>query len=466
MFIFNKKTGIFTAALLLSVCFVACGEKKEPVPETESTPTATTAPTETPSPTPTEAAVYVDYAARLSLDMSTNSLKTEATVKTFVDGDTVHFDVPTSVESSGLLKARFLAINTPESTGKIEEYGKAASKFTRAALSKATSIILESDDSNWNLDSTGGRYLVWVWYKTADDPNYRNLNIEILQNGLAIASSTANNRYGALAMEALNNAKAAKLNLYSGEKDPDFFYGDAHELTLKELRLNVADYNGQKVAFEGVVTTNSDGTVYVEEYDSESDMYYGISVFYGYNLSGAGLEILHVGNRVRIVGSCQYYEAGGTYQIADVSYNIMRPDNPSNLQLIGMGYEASFTPIDASKFLNGKVDITFEDGSVKTYDYADLIQGTTVSVNDLEVESIYTTDNPASSSNGAMTLHCVAQDGTKIDVRTVVLYDDNRNLITADAYKDCTISVKGIVEYFSGTYQIKVLSKEHITIIH
>lgn len=476
----QSKTSIaLTAALVFVIAgFTACGNEtgNAGTESTDVTPStaveATAAPTS--APTPTSAPEFIDFAARLTLDMSSDSAKTEATVRNYVDGDTVHFDVPSSIVDTGLLKARFLAVNTPESTGKIEEYGKKASKFTRNALSAATSIILESDDSNWNLDSTGGRYLVWVWYKTADNDTYRNLNLEILQNGLAIASSTANNRYGEIAMSALTNAKACKLNLYSGEKDPDFFYGDAHELTLKELRLNIADYNGSKVAFEGVVTVNSDSTVYVEEYDPETGLYYGISVFYGYNLNGNGLEILHVGNRVRIVGSCQFYEAGGTYQIADVSYKVMKPNDPSNLQLLGTGYEAAFTEIDPYTFVNGKVDMEIseedENGEVKTetktYAYADLIQGTTVSMKDLDVVSVYTTSNPASSSNGAMTLHCETQDGIKVDVRTAVLYDDNRNLITADAYEGRTISVKGIVEYFDGGYQIKVLSKEYITINH
>ena len=42
----------------------------------------------------------------------------------------------------------------------------------------------------WDPDSTGDRYLCWVWYRTSEDAEYRNLNIEILQNGLAIALGT------------------------------------------------------------------------------------------------------------------------------------------------------------------------------------------------------------------------------------------------------------------------------------
>jgi micrococcal nuclease len=203
----------------------------------------------------------VDYAGSIQFDDSSNTAKAEVTVKTYVDGDTTHFHVPTDVMPNGVLKARYLGINTPESTGKIEEYGKKASRFTREKLENATSIIIESDDANWNADSTGDRYLVWVWYKTADSEEYRNLNVEILQNGLAIANASGSGLYGSTCTKAINQAKAEKLNVYSGQKDPDYYYGDTVELTLKELRTNTEAYSGMRVAFNGIITTN-DGNRY------------------------------------------------------------------------------------------------------------------------------------------------------------------------------------------------------------
>ena len=196
----------------------------------------------------------VDYASQVKLDMSSESLKAEATVKQYVDGDTTHFYVDNDVVSGGVLKARYLAINTPESTGKIEVWGKKASNFTKEKLKSATSIIIESDDNKWNVDSTGDRYLVWVWYKTADSEDYRNLNIEILQEGLAIASNSRQNRYGEICMSAIAQATENELHVYSSEKDPDFFYDNAIEVSLSELRANIATYEGTKVAFTGVVT--------------------------------------------------------------------------------------------------------------------------------------------------------------------------------------------------------------------
>lgn len=405
----------------------------------------------------------VDLASELKLDINSETLKQEVTVKAFIDGDTTHFFVPGNVVESGVLKARYLAINTPESTGKIEEYGKKASNFTKEKLSKATSIIIESDDANWNVDSTGSRYLVWVWYRTDETSDYRNLNLEILQNGLAIASSSANNRYGDTCVKAIANAKAAKLNIYSGQKDPDFYYGEAIELTLKELRTNIEAYSGAKVAFEGVTTRNGSNSVYVEEYDSETDRYYGIMVYYGFSLAGEGLDILSVGNRVRVVGSLQYYENGGTYQISGLTYRQMKPKDPNNIQKLGDGYKPAYTEFDPYEFAYGAVSYETEEGDIKFFKVAELAMDTSVSMKNLDVLSIYTTSNEESSSFGAMTLTCDADDA-EIVVRTDVLYDSDGNLITESAYRGKNINVRGIVDFYDGNYQIKVLSAEDITI--
>lgn len=404
----------------------------------------------------------VDYVAELKLDMKSSTVKEEVTVKTFVDGDTTHFNVSKTTMAGGVLKARYLAINTPESTGKIEQYGKKASNFTKEKLKNAARILVESDNETWNADSTGSRYLCWVWYKTDSEGEWRNLNLEILQNGLAIASNTAGNRYGETCVKALNQAKSLKLNVFSGVKDPDFPDGDAKELTLKELRANIQDYNNTNVAFEGVITKNYSNTVYVEEYDEETDMYYGMTVYYGFNLSGGGMAILNVGNRVRIVGTVQYYEAGGTYQVSGLQYREMKPNDPANIQLISKGHDPAYTLTDAKQFAGGKVTIAFEEEN-REFSYASLAMSTSISMSDLKVKKIYTTKNEESSSKGAMTITC-EKDGVEIVIRTVVLYDDDRNLVTQDAYEGKTLSVRGIVDYYDGSYQIKVYSVKDITV--
>lgn len=402
----------------------------------------------------------VDYAGQLKLNMNSATVKQEVTVKQFVDGDTTHFHVPASVIPGGVLKARYLAINTPECTGKIEEYGKKAASFTKEKLSAATSIIIESEDAKWNPDSTGDRYLTWVWYKTADMTDYRNLNVEILQNGLAVASKTADNQYGDIAMAALTQARNQKLNVFSGQKDPDFYYGDAMEISLKELRLHASEYENKKVIFEGVVTVNSAQTAYVEEFDPETGRYFGMTCYYGYDLSSEGQDILSVGNRVRIVGSVQYYAAGGTWQVSDLGYRVMKPDDPNNIQKISDGHSPSYVLTDPKEFAQGKVKVQYDETSV-TEDYAKLVLSTTVEMKNLQVQSIYTTQS--GDSKGAMTMRCKV-NGVTINVRTGILYDADKNLIRAEAYQNKTIDVKGIVDYFDGEYQIKVYNPDCITV--
>ena len=439
-------------------CMAGCGGDTA-----EKDSSADTQPASTAAQTGEASGESVDYAGTVQLDMNSETAKEEVTVKLFIDGDTTHFYVPSSIMPGGVMKGRYLAINTPESTGKIEEYGKKAANFTKEKLSTATSIIIESDTPTWDADSTGDRYLVWVWYKPEGSETYRNLNIEILQNGLAIASNSANNRYGDICMKAIDQAKREKLNAQSGQKDPDFYYGEAVELTLKELRSNIESYTGLKVAFNGVVTVSDTNSVYVESYDAETDMYYGIYVYYGYNLNGDGLAILEVGNEVRIVGSLQYYEAGGTYQISDLNYRTMKPNDPGNIQKIGEGKEGAFPLTTADTFLNGQVTITDDEGNSKEAPYAAMALNSTISMQGLRVVDSYTTSKEDSASKGAFTLTCQV-DGKTVSVRTTVLHDANGDLVKAETYEGKTINVRGIVDYYNGGYQIKVFSVDDIEI--
>ena len=443
---YPKLLSTLLAACILLGCMAGCAEESP----AESTAATQSIPIE-----------EVDYAGSMTLNMNGPTAKLEVTVKTFVDGDTTHFHAPADQFEEGVLKIRYLGINTPESTGKIEEWGKKASNFTKEKLSNAVSIVVESESSTWEADSTGSRYLGWVWYKTNPDAPYRNLNVEILQNGLAIANSSANNRYGSICVQAINQAKALKLNVHSGQKDPDFHYGEATELTLKELRTNIDAYSGVKVAFNGVITRNNDQTVYVETYDAETDMYYGIAVYYGFNLTGGGLDVLTVGNEVRIVGTVQYYETGKTWQVSGLSYNQMKPKDPGNIQKLSDGHSPAYVPTSADTFVNGTVTVEV-DGGMKTFPYAELAMSTSISMKDLVVKDIYTTTGNSDSS-GAMTLTCEV-DGITVTIRTAVLRDADKKVLTADAFLGKTIDVQGIIDCFDGQYQIRVISAKDITI--
>lgn len=427
----------------------------------------------------------VDYVSSLKLDMTSNTKKQEVEVKLYIDGDTTHFDPvnPTSEDKAqfektqGYIKARYIAIDTPESTGAIEEWGKRASNFTHTKLASAQKIIVESDDDKWNIDSTGERYVLWVWYLPQGATEYRNLNLEILQEGLARGSNTANNRYGNdWAYPALMQAQKAKLYVFSGEKDPDFYYGAAIPLTLKKLRCYAADYNSKKVVVEGTVVAQFNNSVYIEDYDAETGMYFGMPVFYGYT-SGKLLEILSYGNRVKVVGTLSAFQ--GSYQISGVMpYDPFDPDSEDNCQIIEKNKTPAYVETDAKDIVSGKLDLRFieeKDGepvvdTVKI-EYGEAVTSTTVEVKNLTVTKAYTTHN-GGKNDGAISLTCTAPDGTTITVRTEVL-KENDQVVTQDRYVGKTITVKGLIERYvpnsdkpeNYQYQVKCYHVDQI-IIH
>ena len=384
-----------------------------------------------------------DYAVSRQPGESTGTRVMEASVLTFVDGDTTHFSVPEEEFPGGVLKGRYLAIDTPECTGKVEPFGQAASDFTREKLSSAVSILLESDTAEWELDSTGQRTLVWVWYRPSEGEPYRNLNIELLQNGLAAGSGVARNRYGQTCAKALEQAKQEKRNLYSGQPDPDFYYGDAIELTIRELREHPEEYAGKKVAFTGSLILNDGGSVYAEAFDPETGRYYGMSVYYGYNLSGGGLNALHVGNETRIVGTFQYYEAGGIWQVSDVKYRMMKPDDPDNLRKLGEGKKPAYQRLTAVELK--------QEGPLLTAASAAL-QGLTVE----SAETVTKEDGKIS-----LRLECRQEEET-VWIQTLPLTGSMEALLPAEQYLHHQIDVQGMVKCGEEGVSLLVFQPEGI----
>ena len=55
-------------------------------------------------------------------------------------------------------------------------------------------------------------------------------------------------------------------------------------------------------------------------------------------------------------------------------------------------------------------------------------------------------------------------NGQTITVRTIVLYDENGNMLTKDDFLHKTIDVTGIIDFFAGEYQIKVFTTGEIVV--
>lgn len=131
-------------------------------------------------------------------------------LKKCVDGDTAWF-----YYNNNEIKVRFLAINTPESTNKIEAYGKEASEYTCNRLMNAKKIELEYDD-NSDLKDKYGRDLAWVF---VDDSL---LNKDIVENGYGeVKYIYGDYKYLSLIKEAEEKAKKNNVGIWKENSNKD-----------------------------------------------------------------------------------------------------------------------------------------------------------------------------------------------------------------------------------------------------
>lgn len=240
----------------------------------------------------------------------------EVTVAQFVDGDTTIFRQKNGGGPN--FTGRYQGINTPESTYTVEPWGYAASNFTKTALKNAAKIVLQTEDIDVRTDSNG-RYLAWVWLidETGDS---RLLNLELCERGLAFnkANGTSlNNEFS----ESVLRVTAARAHIY-GEKDPDFDYSkNSTPMSLKEIRESYGSVEqclsqknkGKRVVVNGVVARmNGSTSCYLQQYDDETNRFYGVYVYGGFTQKSE----FAVGNSVIIECRIGYYF--GSLQLTDI----------------------------------------------------------------------------------------------------------------------------------------------------
>ena len=294
----------------------------------------------------TVAAPFHDYvtdgSVKLSLDYTGKDFFKDGVEKvellTPIDGDTAHF----STSSGTTLKARFFGIDTPESTGKVQEWGVPASDFTKEKLNnakKSGTIVVSSPKDEYakpDPDSTGSRYVSLVWInetvKNASLDQLYLLNLWIVQEGLSMKKNVASYPKFETAFDAAEaQAKVYKKMMWSGEKDPKFNYDkgylDVSLLDIKrEVEQSIADashknsFDNQKVRFTGVVSSYSDGTLYVQEFYPIDDdhptegEWAGINIFCG--MSEIPTKFTAPNTYLQVYGLCKDSETFG-FQITD-----------------------------------------------------------------------------------------------------------------------------------------------------
>ena len=197
------------------------------------------------------------------------------------------------------------------------------------------------------------------------------------------------------------------------------------------------------MAFTGSLILNDSGSVYAEAFDPETWRYYGMSVYYGYNLSGGGLNALHVGNETRIVGTFQYYEAGGIWQVSDVKYRMMKPDDPDNLRKLGEGKKPAYQRLTAAELK--------QEGPLLTAASAAL-QGLTVE----SAETVTKEDGKIS-----LRLECRQEEET-VWIQTLPLMGSMEALLPAEQYLHHQIDVQGMVKCGEEGVSLLVFQPEGI----
>ena len=271
---------------------------------------------------------YVDYAK--TVQITTADWKTGNYIKDgvgpvdlekCVDGDTAHFS-----SNGHIVQGRFNGINTPESTGVLEKWGKAASNFTKEKLESAKTIVLESEplrtEEGPEQDSNG-RYLVWVWVSERelaeeDGSELYLLNLQIVQEGFSGSKKAGGSKYSDPIYNADMQAQRLKLHLYSDEKDPLYYEGSA-VVDEKDVYQHPENYVDKKVYVTGTVTRTLGDNAYIQKdiYDEEGNLVgtYGLYIFTMYKR----YDILKKGNEISVIGTIA--ERFGNYQLINVKYS-------------------------------------------------------------------------------------------------------------------------------------------------
>ena len=293
---------------------------------------------------------WADYAAngtvQLGLDYEGKDFYVDGigqfTLKTAIDGDTAHFTPLVDAGHIGTMKARFFGIDTPESTGKVQEYGKAASNFTHEMLDQANehgTIVVSSAQDTYGEpepDSTGSRYVSLVWInltkKNAPRSELQLLNLMIVQEGLSwVKNVQAMPQYSETFYAAQAQAEAYKLKLHSGLPDPDFNFGAYEDVSLLDIKREIQQtldepghvnkYDGAKIRFQGSVAGFINHVLYLQDYvlydnddPSQGGEYCGINVFVG--MSDISTKYTKLNTYVQICGLAQDTENYG-FQVTD-----------------------------------------------------------------------------------------------------------------------------------------------------
>ncbi len=394
----------------------------------------------------------------------------ELSLKMLIDGDTTHFESKSRLTA----KVRYLGVDTPESTGKVEPWGKTAAKHTADLINNATVIVGQDKDmyggtSEYKVCATDGnlRQLGLIWVASVANPTLDDfvcINLSLVQNGFSGAKGVAGFEYEEYFRLADEQATAQKIHIWSDDKDPDFYYGDAYKISIKEAFANPTEYVGKKINVYGVisrVTGSYDAYLQqdiVSEETGEIVEQYGLFLFAGYRSIA---PIRTQGNELNITGV--FGEFGGSYQLSGLVYSEFYPgdDDP---KIISTGntvtpLETNVDKVAAGEYLNLLVELK----NVKvTGGYGGLDEI------DRNTGKPYT--------NNAMTLWIANEAGESVKgasiriPQDVTVYNDGEPIRSFSFFKDKFINITGIMTKYTSTsgnttYAVSLCSRSEIEVL-
>lgn len=327
------------------------------------------------------------------------------------DGDTAGF----RLGNGEIIRVRFYGIDTAESTSQVEKWGKAASIFTKGTLEGAYECLLESSTGGAAVtDSYGERYLGYVWYRNSSTDSWKNLNLQLVENGYTKNSLTGVDKYYNSFFDAAYFAKNGLLRIWGNSED-QYYTTDPIEVTIQELVEGIDLYynaetdSGAKVMLVATV-------IDLEIYESGTYNYvigvlkdgkeYTFPIYGGYASSSVN-SYIQVGNTYRITGNIQkYYE---NFQISGLAY-VAGFDKP---EYVSLKEKSTYLIFDSEhKFYSNMKTNLKTDASVVDAK----LEGTTLTM----TVNAYARTSATAQDSKVSTYNIIVEVGANFDVNTVL----------------------------------------------
>lgn len=396
---------------------------------------------------------YTDELQLTMLPASTSTLDVEgvtyATVERYVDGDTTHFEANLSTGRNSI-SVRYLGLDTPESTYKVEPWGIAAAKFTKSKLQNAESIILESDPTG--LFDSNSRYLAYVWYRNSATEPYRLLNLELVEEGYSPAKGLTGTKYMQTFYDANTRAQAFK-DRTNGEEDPTYDYNaQGKKYTLKQIidqfgtpeAIASEEFKGTKVYIEGLVTRKL-----------------GISSAYIEQVNEGYYTVDEDGNETFIPGDGKVYGVyiyGGFEQnlkLAEGNYIITNANvsyHNGSLQVVGVNNFG--IDVQSTGNVVTPISITSSDWKNMNNDMACRL---------VKFDKLTVVGGKDDENTDAYTIYTETEDGVRVNIRidadVALKVTGIMKNTTWETFKDGTfLNVVGIVQPYYENYQLMVMN--------